>query len=326
MSRQFIGVDVGGTKISVASLSEGRIDSPSILPTSDIGGQALIDEIVQGVESARAPDTAAVGVGVPSVVEFATGRVKSSVNVKLADVPLGTALHERLGLPVFVDNDANCAALAEAYDGERMVARDLVMFTVGTGVGGGIVLNGRIYRGATGAAGEIGHTLIGLDLERGAPAGEPFPQPGSLESLASGRALDALGAEFARKQPRSALGRVAQRKAVRGSDVVAAAKRGDQDACALIRILGERLGVGIANAINVFDPELVVIGGGVATAGELLLEPARQTARRFVLPGVGERTSIGLARHGPRAGVLGAALFASHEFEASAQQTAEARR
>jgi glucokinase len=104
---------------------------------------------------------------------------------------------------------------------------------------------------------------------------------------------------------------------VQGPDVVAKAKRGDQDACALIRILGERLGVGIANAINVFDPELVVIGGGVATAGELLLEPARQTAQSFVLPGVGERTSIRLARHGARAGVLGAALLAGHELEAS---------
>jgi len=197
------------------------------------------------------------------------------------------------------------------------VARDLVMFTVGTGVGGGIVLNGRIYRGATGAAGEVGHTLIGLDLEGGAPAASSFPQPGSLESLASGQVLDVLGAEFARKQPRSALGRMAADHPVLGRDVVTAAKEGDQDACDLIRILGERLGIGIANAINVFDPEQVVIGGGVATAGELLLEPVRQAARSFVVPGVGERTSIRLARHGPRAGVIGAALLASHELEAS---------
>jgi glucokinase len=326
ISGQLIGVDVGGTKISVASLSEGRIESPLIMPTTDVGGQALIDEIVQGVESARGSDATAVGVGVPSVVEFATGRVRSSVNVKLADVPLRTVLQERLGLPVFVDNDANCAALAEAYDGERMVARDLVIFTIGTGVGGGLLLNGRVYRGATGAAGEIGHTLVGLDLEHGAPAAKTFPQPGSLESLASGRALDALGAQFARKQPRSALGRVAEEHPVQGPDVVAAAKRGDQVACALITLLGQRLGIGIANAINVFDPEQIVVGGGVATAGELLLEPARKTARRFVLPGVGERTEIRLARHGPRAGVLGAALLAGHELEALAPQTAEARR
>ncbi len=197
MSGQLIGVDVGGTKVSVASLSQAGLDSPRIMPTTTAGGRALIDEIVQGVESARGPDAAAVGVGVPSVVEFATGRVKSSVNVKLADVPLRMVLQERLGMPVFVDNDANCAALAEAHEDGRMVARALVMFTVGTGVGGGLVLGGRIYRGATGAAGEIGHTLIGLDLEHGAPASASFPQPGSLESLSSGRALDSLGARFA---------------------------------------------------------------------------------------------------------------------------------
>ena len=273
MSQQLIGVDVGGTKIAVASLSDAGLESPRIMPTAAAGGQALIDEIVQAVESVRSPDTAAVGVGVPSVVEFATGRVKSSVNVKLADVPLRTVLQERLGLPVFVDNDANCAALAEAHEDGRMVSHDLVMFTVGTGVGGGLVLGGRIYRGATGAAGEVGHTLIGLDLERGAPPAGSFPQPGSLEALASGRALDALGAGLAREP--------------RGAEVVAAAQAGDEDARAVIRLLGERLGIGIANAINVFDPELVVIGGGVASAGDLLLEPARRDRPAFRAPGSG---------------------------------------
>ena len=300
MSRQLVGVDVGGTKIAVASFSDAVLESPRIMPTAAAGGQALIDEIVQAVESVRSPDTAAVGVGVPSVVEFATGRVKSSVNVKLADVPLRMVLQERLGLPVFVDNDANCAALAEAHEDGRMVSHDLVMFTVGTGVGGGLVLGGRVYRGATGAAGEIGHTLIGLDLERGAPPAGVFPQAGSLEALASGRTLDALGAGLAR--------------VLRGAEVVAAAQQGDEDARAAIMLLGERLGIGIANAINVFDPGLVVIGGGVVAAGELLLEPARETARRFVLPGVGERTEIRLASHGPDAGVLGAALLAGHEL------------
>jgi glucokinase len=295
---QLIGVDVGGTKVSVASLTEAGLDAPRIKLTAAGGDQALIDEIVRAVDEVRGPDAAAVGVGVPSVVEFSTGRVKSSTNVELEDLPLKTVLEDRLDLPVFVDNDANCAALAEAFDGAKLTVRDLVMITVGTGIGGGLVLGGRVYRGATGAAGEIGHTLIGAALEHGAPTPGRFPQAGSFESLASGRALDKLAGGTAR-----------------GPDVVAAAQRGDQDARSLIRLLGERLGVGIANAINVFDPEVVVIGGGVATAGELLLEPARQTAQRFVLPGVGEKTEIRLARHGPNAGVLGAALLARHEME-----------
>jgi glucokinase len=323
MSRELIGVDVGGTKIAVASLSEAGLDSPRIMPTAAADGHALIDEIAQAVEDVRSPDTAAVGVGVPSVVEFATGRVKSSTNVELEDVPLRTVLEERLDLPAFVDNDANCAALAEAYDGAQLTVRDLVMITVGTGIGAGLVLGGRVYRGATGAAGEIGHTLIGAALEHGAPPVGSFPQAGSLESLASGRALDELGARLAREEPRFARGWAGEGHPVQGTDVVAAAQQGDEAARALIRLLGERLGVGIANAINAFDPALVVIGGGVAAAGELLLEPARQTAQRFVLPGVGERTEIRLARHGPDAGVLGAALLARHELAAHVLQVSK---
>jgi glucokinase len=321
MSRQLIGIDVGGTKLSVASLHDGKLDDPQVIPTAVASAQALMDEIAGAVEAVRSRETAAVGIGVPSVVEFATGRVKSTVNLELTDVMLRTILQKRLGLPVFVDNDATCAALAEAYYGTEMAVQNLVMITVGTGVGGGLVLGGRVYRGATGAAGEVGHTLIGAALEHGAPPVGSFPQAGSLEALASGRALDELGAGLARNDPGSALGREAEQHPVHGADVVAAAQQGDHDARALVRLLGERLGIGIANAINVFDPEQVVIGGGVAAAGELLLEPARRIARRFVLPGVGERTEIRLARHGPNAGVLGAALLAGHELDAHMLQT-----
>ncbi len=315
MSREVIGVDVGGTKLAVATLQGGRLGPPRVIPTAADDAGALIDEIAGAVETARSPETAAIGIGVPSVVEFATGRVKWSMNVKLADVPLKTVLEERLELPVFVDNDTNCAALAEACEGDRVVVRNLVMLTVGTGVGGGLVLDGHVYRGATGAAGELGHTLIGAHLELGAPAAEGFPREGSLESLASGRALGALADAEARAHPESALGRLrAQGKDVRGPDVVVAAQAGDAQAQALMTLLGRRLGVGVANVINTFDPEVVVIGGGVASAGELLLAPVRETARRLVVPGIGEATQIRAARHGAEAGVRGAALLADHEL------------
>jgi glucokinase len=305
MSRQLIGIDVGGTKLSVASLQAGRLGAHPDIPTSATSTEALMKELENAINELRSAATAAVGVGVPSVVEFATGRVKSSVNVSLADVALKTMLTDRLGLPVFVDNDANCAALAEAYDddGIEMIVRDLVMFTVGTGVGGGLVLGGRLYRGATGAAGELGHTLVGANLESGAPDSGRFPQPGSLESLASGRALDALAAAHGYD---------------RGPAVLAAAREGDTAAGSLLALLGQRLGIGIANAINTFDPDVVVIGGGVSGAGELLLGPARESALRFVLPGVGEATEIRLARFGAEAGVRGAALLAAHELDAAA--------
>ena len=146
------------------------LESPLVQHTELDDQDALIEQLVDAVEQARTADTRAVGIGVPSVVDFATGRIRSSVNIPLEDVPLRELLTERLGLPVFVDNDASCAALAEAFDDGRIICPDLVMFTIGTGVGGGTVLGGRLYRGATGAAPEIGHTIIGLDLTDGAPA------------------------------------------------------------------------------------------------------------------------------------------------------------
>ncbi len=309
-----VGVDVGGTKVSVAVLRDGELGRPVIRPTRTGGADELIAEIVAGVEEVRSPQTEAVGLGVPSVVDFASGRLRSSVNVPFEDLPLRDVLAERLGLPVFIDNDATVAALAEAFDGKRIGVDSLVMFTVGTGVGGGLVLNGRVYRGKTGAAAELGHTLIGLDLTAGAPPAADFPQAGSLESLASGSELDRLAHAAAAAEPDSALGRrAAAGEEVGGPDAVEAAFAGDQVAIDLIRILGERLGIGIASAINALDPEVVAIGGGASAAGELLLEPARRTAFAYVLPGVGTETEIRLARRGPEAGVLGAALLAATE-------------
>jgi glucokinase len=316
MSNHFVGIDVGGTKIAVAGLAAGELSESNLLHTELEDQDRLVDQIAGAIEDARTPDTRAVGIGVPSLVEFATGRIASSVNIPLQDVPLRELLSERIGLPVYVDNDASCAALAEAFDDGRLACPHLVLFTVGTGVGGGLVLGGKLYRGAVGMAAEVGHTMIGLNLEHGAPD-DPghFPQPGSLEALASGRALDQLALEAAREDANSFLGkRLTRDGGVTGHDVVDGARDGDGPSQRCLEILGERLGIGIANAINVFDPLEVVIGGGVSAAGELLLEPARRSALRHVVPGAGSQTTIRLARHGPRAGVLGAALIAAQEW------------
>ena len=193
---------------------------------------------------------------------------------------------------------------------------NLVMLTVGTGVGGGLVFNGRLYRGAT-SAGELGHTVIGLDLEDGAPTPEgKHPLPGTLEYLAAGRALDRLAEREAREEEDSFLGkRLEQDGEVTGHDVVDGAKAGDADALRVLDVLGQRLGIGIANAINVFDPQEIVIGGGVSVAGDLLLDPAKRVAKEYTVPGLGLHTTIRLARHGAQAGVLGAAMVAAHEEE-----------
>jgi glucokinase len=311
------GIDLGGTKVAVAELNGRTLGECHQQPTELGSAEALMDQLVALVRTAGSGFDA-VGIGVPSVVDFATGRVVSSVNIPLVDVPLRQVLGERIGAPVFVDNDATVAALAEAHDEDlKLTARNLVMLTIGTGVGGGIVLAGRIYRGATGGAGEFGHTLVGLGLDDGVPAAGPtFAQPGSLEFEASGHAMDRLAVALADSAPESALGRrKAAGESVLGADAVAAARAGDASAMRAVEIWAGRVGVGIANAINTFDPEEVVIGGGGARAGELLLDPAVRVARSYVVPGLGGSTKIRLARHGADAGVLGAALLAAHELE-----------
>ena len=318
MSDLFIGIDVGGTKIASATLLDGELSEPELEQTRLHDQEALLDQLVATIKRhGDRPDARAVGIGVPSVVDFDSGRIRASVNIPLEDVPLRELLSERAGLPVFVDNDASCAALAEAFEDGKLTCPHLVMFTIGTGVGGGTVLGGQLYRGATGAAPESGHQIIGFDLTDGDTSqDEDFPQTGSLEQLASGKALDRLARAAAEASPNSFLGRrLAADGDVTGHDAVDGARAGDEAALRCVRILGERLGVGIANAINLYDPLEVVIGGGVSSAGELLLEPASRVAFRHVLPGVGTKTRIRLARHGPRAGVLGAALIAAQEWD-----------
>jgi glucokinase len=302
--------------VAAATLERGQLGDSRLLSTDTSSSDALLDQICEAIDDVRAPHAKAVGIGVPSVVEFATGRIRYSVNIPLADLPLRQLLSDRVGLPVYVENDANCAGLSEAYDGEALVTSDLVMITIGTGVGGGFVFGGKIYRGLTGAAPELGHIIIGLDLDEHVPdAGERFPQPGSLEALAAGRELDRLAERFAKAEPDSALGRaLAERGEVSGPDVVESAKAGDEVSCRVLELLGRRLGIGIANCINLFDPQEIVIGGGVSTAGDLLLQPAIEVAKRYAVPGVGTKTTIRLARRGPEAGVLGAALLAVQEY------------
>jgi glucokinase len=328
MSASVVGVDLGGTKVAAASLTGERLE-PSLMRPTELGSSAaLIDQLVLLVQDCHRGELDGVGIGVPSVVEFDSGRVVSSVNVPLADVPLRQVLGERLGVPVFVDNDATVAALAEAHDENlRLVARNLVMLTIGTGVGGGLVLGGRIYRGSTGGAAELGHTIVGLDLEGESVVPEPtrFPQRGSLESVAAGHALDQLADEAARLYPDSRLGQAqAAGEKILGADTVRAAHQGDAVAARMVEIWAERVGIGVANAINTFDPDEVVIGGGAALAGNLLLAPATRVARAYAVPGLGDQTVIRLARHGVRAGVLGAALLAVQELGHPSTQVADA--
>jgi glucokinase len=301
------------------------VEHPTALDSGDAvlsGIEAAAREVI---ERAGTPPLA-VGVGVPSQIDFATGTVLASVNIPLAGIELGRELQDRLGLPVYVENDANCAALAEAQFVEGGPASDLVMYTLGTGVGGGIVIDGRIFRGSTGLGAELGHAVIQYD---GPPCPGACPNRGCLEALCSGTALQREAAAVAVDYPDSALGRAAQANGgvVTGRDVVAAADEGDVYALGLFDSLGMLFGVGLAGAINTFEPEQIVVGGGLSRASRFFFDRAVHEAKARALPVLAQRVRIALAQAGPAAGVIGAGLLALHETGTgdTAQQAARER-
>lgn len=316
---RIVGVDVGGTKVAAAGVVGQRPEGLVEHPTDVRGAEELLAGVVAAVQEVvgDGPPPAAIGIGVPSQVEHATGRVMSSVNIPLAGVPLRDELSARLGAPVFVDNDANVAALAEAYyaegtaEGERI--DDVVMYTLGTGVGGGVVIDGRIFRGARGLGAELGHVVIRADGPR---CQGSCPNRGCLETFCSGTALGRDATGIARDRPESALGRrLAEEGKVGGRDAIDSARAGDPDALALLERYAENLGVGISNAVNAFEPELIVIGGGLSQAADLFLDRAWEEAGRRALPALFECVSVSVARAGAAAGVIGAGLMAAQELE-----------
>ncbi len=309
-----LGVDVGGTKVAVAAVVGGEVAESVERPTDTDDAEQLLGGIEAAVAEVvdRAGPPVAAGVGVPSQIDFAAGRVVASVNIPLEGVSLRDELGGRLGVPVFVDNDANCAALAEAQVTPGGPARHLVMYTLGTGVGGGVVIEGTTFRGGSGRGAELGHAVIN---EEGPECPGTCPSRGCLEAYCSGTALQRDATAMGRSRPESALGRlVAESGEVRGHDVVDLARAGDPDAIGLMEQLGRRLGVGIAGLVNTFEPEHVVIGGGLSRAGDLFLDAARNEAGARALPAALEGVSISLARRGPEAGVIGAGLLAAQEL------------
>src|SRR3954454_10156664 len=292
---QVLGIDVGGTKVEIASVADGRAIEPCQTATPLSDSAALIDGIEalarKVIERDGPPE--AVGVGVPSQIDFATGTVVASVNIPLEGVPLRDELEQRFGVPVFVDNDANVAALAEAEWVEGCPARDLVMLTLGTGVGGGVIIDGHVFRGASGLGAELGHMVIEFDGLK--CPGRTCPNHGCIEAYCSGSALE----------------RAAGKK---GREVVAAARAGDADAQKHLDELGRWLGVGISNFVNIFEPEQIVIGGGFgASAADLFLDTAVEEARGRALPAGFDRLTVSLAKGGSDAGVIGAGVLAQNE-------------
>jgi glucokinase len=302
-----IAVDLGGTKLLAGVLNEdGVVVKRTVRPTAVQSQDALLQELDGAIEELLEDDVSAIGVGLPSTIDQRVGRAVSSVNIPLAGIDFREHLTTRFGLPAAIENDANAAALAEHRFGAGRGSRHMVMLTLGTGVGGGLILNGELYRGAVGAAGELGHITLDLD---GPPCQGTCPGFGHLEALASGTATDHLAQKLATERPDGDLGRAAaEGRPVDARLAVDLAAEGPGDARELLERVGFILGTGIASFVNVFNPELVVIGGGFARAGDLLFEPARKVvAERALLP-ARELVRIVPALLGPEAGLIGAGL------------------
>jgi len=280
----------------------------SSVPSGGYSQDALIDLLCSQISAARdaRPDVTAVGIGIPATIDIKTGYAVSSANLELAEVPLRDLVSERVGLPVVLDNDANVAMLAEAVWGAAKGANFAALLTIGTGIGGGLLLDGRIYRGATGAGAELGHTVVDIDGHRcqGNCRGR-----GCIEAVASGTAMGREGRNAAAANPDSALGRLlADGTEVGGKEVTMAAQAGDPVALEVLALIGHRLGNAFVSIANAYQPEVIVVGGGAIAAGDLILDTARKFVKDHALPPMDD-TPIRQAGLGPDAGMIGASLL-----------------
>jgi glucokinase len=309
-----IGVDLGGTKMLLGVLdADAKVAWESREASTGQSEEELVELLVREVDEARAARAgiAAIGMGIPATIDHEKGVAVSAVNLPIENLPIRDLVGERTGLPVFVDNDANVAALAEHLYGAARGAENAVMLTIGTGIGGGLILGGEIYRGSTGAGAELGHMAIQMD---GPGCQGNCPNRGCVETFASGTALGREGRAAAESEPDSALGELlANGEEVDGKAVTEAALAGDETAIGVFDLVGGRLGVALASFANIFEPETIVIGGGVIAAGDLLLDPARRELQaRALRPMNG--TPVVPAELGQDAGMIGAAAMARIEL------------
>lgn len=288
-----VAFDVGGTKTLIALIDhEGKIlfkeKHPTPKESSDRLGKFITERALGFLDShgVEKDSVLGVGIGVAGTIDTKKGEVITSPHLPLAGTPLKQMIQDASGLPVYVDNDATLAALGESRFGAASGVRNMVMLTIGTGIGGGIIINGEVYRGATGGAGEIGHMIIDLN----GPLDDCGVR-GCLEVLAAG---DAIGAAAGNKT---------------GEEVYEAARNGDKQAVEILTKIGGFLGAGLVNLVNIFDPEMIVLGGGVMLTDEIMREEATRIVKKTALRPNRDDVRIVVSDLGENATLLGAAAL-----------------
>jgi glucokinase len=309
-----IGVDLGGTKMLVGVLrDDGEVLHRRMVVVAGMGAEEVLEALERELRTALAarPDAAAVGLGIPCTIDRADGCCVSAVNLPLHNVPVRRMVGEWLGLPTAVDNDGNTAVLAEHRRGAAQGATNVVLLTIGTGIGGGLIINGELYRGSRGAGAELGHVVVDLNGPR---CQGNCPNHGCIEAIASGTAIALEAVRVVAEAPGSELARAgAEGRPLDGRLVTELAREGDPVSIAVLTTIGRRLGAALSGLANIFDPDVMLLGGGAMDAGELLLGPAREEFRARALPPQNE-TPVEAATFGPDAGMVGAGILALEEL------------
>lgn len=310
-----IGIDVGGTNVKIALVDgEGKIIYSNSVPTyAQMGYEYTVNNIKQAIRdlmketNTDAKEIEGIGFDFPGQVDYETGVVKLAPNIPgWINVPIAQMIEEEFNIPTRIDNDVRCAALGELKFGAGKGCENFVCITVGTGIGSGLVINGQLVRGAANAAGEIGH--IKLQMNGGPICG--CGDTGCLEAFASGPSIVAMAQEYLKG------GKSTKFREMAGADgeitpyiVAKAAEAGDPVAKRIFEIVGTYIGMGLVSVINLLNPEKVIIGGGVAAAGDLLLDPIRKTIKERAMVVAGNSVEIVPAELGNSAGVIGASML-----------------
>jgi len=328
-----IGVDIGGTKTAVALINKKNdVVCELIEPTPKIGPSELcahrqmglqdgehvaklaisLIEKIFNVAQIAVKDIGGIGVGVAGTVNFKSGTVIFSPNLPFRNFCLKSTISEYFKVPVFLDNDANVAAWGEKCSGAGRGASQIVCVTIGTGIGGGLIINNEIYRGSIGCAAEIGHMVIDKNGPRCACGNY-----GCFEAMAAGPAIARKARKAIAERPNALILKMAggEMDKINGESLALAAMEGDELAVGILREIGENVGVAFANLVNIFNPELIIVGGGVAETGDLILEFAEDVVKNRAIKPNSEIVKIVKAQLGNRAGFMGAAALIREEIE-----------